>query len=178
MQFRIVPARSVDVSTLPELLALPQEPGLPPAAVTRQLSLSEAESGTVLVDGHPGHGHRKHQPANLKLACDDPNAFPFGPTQALLGTLTAAGEGNPLLWMDDITENPVEGATEVWEIHNFTEDAHPIHIHLVQFEIIEREDASGATRGPEAWETGPKDTMISFPGEIIRVKATFDRAGL
>jgi spore coat protein A len=95
----------------------------------------------------------------------------------LLGTLTAAGEGSPLHWMDNITENPQAGAVEVWEIHNFTEDAHPIHIHLVQFEIIEREDANGVIRGPEAWETGSKDTMISFPGEIIRVKAKFDRAG-
>jgi hypothetical protein len=43
-QFRVVPARSVDVSTTPELLLLPQEPGLPPASVTRRLSLNEAES--------------------------------------------------------------------------------------------------------------------------------------
>jgi spore coat protein A len=177
MQFRVVPAQSVDVSTPPGSLVLPQEPGLPPASVTRQLSLNEAESETVLVDGHPGHGHRKHQPANLKLACGDPNAFPFGPTQALLGTLAAPGEGNPLHWGDEITEDPQTGATEVWEIHNFTEDAHPIHIHLVQFEIIERVDATGIIRGPEASETGTKDTVISFPGEIVRVKAQFDRPG-
>jgi hypothetical protein len=73
-----------------------------------------------LVDGHPGHGHRKHQPANLKLACNDPNATPFGPTMALLGTLTSAGGGNPQRWMDAITENPALGTTEMWEIHNFT----------------------------------------------------------
>ena len=30
------------------------------------------------------------------------------------------------------------GAAESWEIHNFTMDAHPIHIHLVQFEVVER----------------------------------------
>jgi bilirubin oxidase len=124
------------------------------------------------VDGHPGHGHRKHQPANLKLACDDPNAVPFGPTMALLGTVTPNGEGNPLLWMDVITENPGPGATEVWEIHNFTVDAHPIHIHEVQFEIVNRQDAGGAIRGPEPWETGPKDTVIAYPNEI-----TFDRSG-
>src|ERR687897_3765899 len=83
MQFRVVSARSVDVSTPPEALVLPQEPALPPATVTRQLSLNEAESATVLVDGHPGHGHRAHMPANLKIACDDPNAVPFGPTMAM-----------------------------------------------------------------------------------------------
>jgi FtsP/CotA-like multicopper oxidase with cupredoxin domain len=131
----------------------------------------------VLVDGHPGHGRRTHQPATIRLACDDPNAVPFGPTRALLGTLRGAEEGNPLRWFYPVTENPAPGDTEVWEIHNFTEDAHPIHIHVVQFEIVEREDGSGAVRGPEAGETGTKDTVIAFPGEITRVKAMFDRTG-
>jgi len=76
-----------------------------------------------------------------------------------------------------LTENPGPGTTEVWEFHNFTEDAHPIHIHLVQFEVIEREGGNGAVRPPESWETGTKDTVISYPGEITRVKATFDTAG-
>jgi FtsP/CotA-like multicopper oxidase with cupredoxin domain len=40
--------------------------------------------------------------------------------------------------MDAVTENPAPGTTEIWEIRNFTEDAHPIHIHVVQFEIVER----------------------------------------
>ena len=44
------------------------------------------------------------------------------------------------------------------------QDAHPIHIHLVQFEIIGREDAAGVIRPPEAWETGTKDTVIAYPG--------------
>jgi FtsP/CotA-like multicopper oxidase with cupredoxin domain len=179
MQFRVVSARSSDVSTPPELLDLAQTQAaaLPPATVTRQVSLNEAESETVFVDGHPGHGHKKHQPANLKLSCDDPNAVPFGPTMAQLGTLTNTGEGSPLGWTDAITENPALGSTEMWEIHNFTEDAHPIHIHEIEFEIVGRENAVGVVRPPEAWETGPKDTVISYPGEITRVKATFDRAG-
>jgi FtsP/CotA-like multicopper oxidase with cupredoxin domain len=177
MQFRVVSARSSDTSTPPEALVLPQAPPLPPASITRRVSLNEAESETVLVDGHPGHGHRKHQPANLKLSCDDPNAVPFGPTMAQLGTVMPDGQGNPLKWMEAITENPAPGATELWEIHNFTEDAHPIHVHLVQFEVVERENATGVVRPPETWETGTKDTVISYPDEITRVKATFDRAG-
>jgi bilirubin oxidase len=177
MQFRVMPARSADTSVPPAILVLPQEPALPAAGLTRTLSLNELESETVLVDGHPGHGHRKRQPANLKLACGDPDAVPFGPTMALLGTVTPAGEARPLLWMDAVTENPMPGATEIWEIRNFTADAHPIHIHLVQFEVIGREDAEGTVRPPEAWETGTKDTVIAYPGEITRVKAMFDRAG-
>ena len=34
------------------------------------------------------------------------------------------------------TENPREGATELWEIANLSPDAHPLHIHLVQFQVI------------------------------------------
>jgi FtsP/CotA-like multicopper oxidase with cupredoxin domain len=177
MQFRVVPAQSIDTSTPPAALVLPPLAPLPPATATRQVSLNEASSETVLVDGHPGHGHRKHQPANIKLACADANATPFGPTMALLGTITPAGSGNPLTWRDAITENPEPGATEVWEIYNFTADAHPIHIHETEFEVVGRENAAGVVRPPEAWETGLKDTVIAYPDEITRVKATFDRAG-
>jgi multicopper oxidase len=35
-----------------------------------------------------------------------------------------------------VTETPRSGTTEIWEIYDFTEDAHPFHVHLVQFEII------------------------------------------
>ena len=79
--------------------------------------------------------------------------------------------------MDPITENPAMKSTEIWEIHNFTEDAHPIHLHLVEFEVIGREAADGTVRGPEVWESGTKDTVISYPGEITRVKAKFDIPG-
>ncbi|HSR97398.1 MAG TPA: multicopper oxidase [Kofleriaceae bacterium] len=37
------------------------------------------------------------------------------------------------------TEVPRVGSTEVWEIANLTEDAHPIHIHLIQFQVIARQ---------------------------------------
>jgi bilirubin oxidase len=177
MQFRVVPRTSPDTSVPPPQLQLPQPPPLPAATVTRKVSLNEMESETVLVSEHPSHGHRRHRPAKLGLACMDPNAVPFGPTMALLGTVSADGGGEPRRWMDAITENPRAGATELWEIHNFTEDAHPVHIHLVQFEIVGREDASGNSRPPEDGETGRKDTVVAYPGEITRVKATFEREG-
>jgi spore coat protein A len=177
MQFRVGPARSPDTSTPPESLILPSRPPLPRASVTRKLSLNELESMTVLVDHPPGHGHRMDRASTIKLACNDPKAAPFGPTQALLGTLNADGTGNPVPWMAPVTENPGPGATEIWEIHNFTEDAHPIHIHVVQFEVISRASESGGIRGPEPWETGTKDTVVALPDGVTRVKATFDRTG-
>ena len=39
-----------------------------------------------------------------------------------------------------LTELPKVGATEVWEIINLTMDAHPIHLHLVQFQLINRQN--------------------------------------
>ena len=47
-----------------------------------------------------------------------------------------------MMWDDPITENPRLGATEVWEIYNFTADAHPIHIHEVQFQVVNRQRIS------------------------------------
>ena len=177
LQFRVVPATSRDVSTPPQQLVLPSREPLPNSSRTRQVSINEEESETVLVGAHPGHGHRKHQPANLKLSCESLTAVPFGPTMAMLGTVDPSGDGSPHRWMDSITENPDIGATEIWEIHNFTEDAHPIHLHQVQFEVVGREDTSGMVRGPETWETGTKDTIVAYPGAITRVKARFDRPG-
>ena len=74
-------------------------------------------------------------------------------------------------WDDPITENPALDATEIWELHNFTEDAHPIHLHLVQFEVLGRGRSDGDARPPEPGERGTKDTVIALPGEITRVKA-------
>jgi spore coat protein A, manganese oxidase len=168
MQFRVVPASAPDTSTPPTELLLPGIAALPAATTTRQVSLNELDSETVLVSESDG---------NIVLDCE--GGEPFGPKEALLGTL-AGGAGVPLHWDDPITENPVVGATEVWELHNFTEDAHPIHIHEILFEVVNRENMeTGAVRGPEPWEAGArKDTVVAYPDEITRVKATFDRGGL
>jgi bilirubin oxidase len=101
-----------------------------------------------------------------------------GPVQAMLGTYDADGP-HPMEWDDPVTETPDLGATEIWELHNFTEDAHPIHLHLVQFAVVDRRlMAAGAEPAPpEPWERGPKDTVIAYPGAITRIRAHFDRAG-
>lgn len=116
------------------------------------------------------------------------SALPFGgPIAALQGTVDLTDPFNPtgvpLMWADRITENPAVGSVEVWETFNFTEDAHPIHIHDVLFEIVGREPIGGGTsvagkNTPLPGETGRKDTVIAFPGEITRVKALYDQGGL
>ncbi len=151
MKFVVVPLTGEDPSEDPAGLALPRFRPLRPARKTRQVSLNEEGSAFTGFDG---------------------------PIAAKLGTLDAAGNGVALRWEDPITENPALGAIEVWEMYNFTEDAHPIHIHEVQFQVVNRQPFGGVSRPPESWETGLKDTVIAYPGEITRVKALFDLPGL
>ena len=51
----------------------------------------------------------------------------------------AAGVWTAHEWMDPVTENPAVGATEIWEIYNTTADAHPMHIHEIAFEVVNRQ---------------------------------------
>ena len=77
------------------------------------------------------------------------------------------------------------GDTEVWEFYNTTADAHPMHVHEVVFEVINREglvldigtgepvqplQLTGIVRPPESWESGFKDTVTSYPGEVTRIR--------
>jgi spore coat protein A len=87
---------------------------------------------------------------------------------------------NGLLW-DDVTEFPVYGSTEIWTWHNQSGISHPMHMHLVAFQILDRQainDATGLPEGPlilpEASEKGWKDTAHSPPGYRTRVIARFD----
>jgi FtsP/CotA-like multicopper oxidase with cupredoxin domain len=54
--------------------------------------------------------------------------------------------GNPVVglinntcWNEPISETPRLGTTEIWEITNTTPDTHPIHVHLVQFNLLNRQ---------------------------------------
>ena len=152
LQFRVtLPLSGTDTSTPPGQLRLPAPPKPGVTTNTRQVSLNE-EALTF-------------------------NGFD-GPIAAKLGTMNPDGTPNPLGWADPITENVAVGAVEEWAMYNFTEDAHPIHIHEIQFQVVNRQPFGRRARGPEPGETGLKDTVIAYPGQITRVKAHYDRAGL
>jgi len=179
MEFRVGPAMGVDTTTPPQFLQLPAVTPLVPT-IGRDVSLNEEESKNIFISE-----------VNGDIVYDCGSSVPFGPTAALLGTLDAAGSGDPRLWMDAITENPALNSTEEWTIYNFTADAHPIHVHLVGFQVVDRQalatDAEGmalqpaqlvgAPMLPEPWESGFKDTVIAYPGEVTRIKMTFDLEG-
>jgi spore coat protein A len=50
----------------------------------------------------------------------------------------SAGDFGPLLWDAPTTEKPLLGSTEQWDIFNFTADSHPIHLHLTQYQVLEK----------------------------------------
>ena len=129
----------------------------------------------------------------------------LGRLQTMVGPIDADPATNQvgtLTFKDPITEKPKAGTTEIWEFYNTTVDAHPIHMHLVDFRILDRQPftgtlnpkvnsdgSAGAILDPwsiakqgvpqltSAWESGKKDTAKSFPGEVTRVLVTFKRAG-
>ena len=144
--------------------------------------------------------------------------------------LTGQMEG-AIGWHSPTTENPALGSTEEWEIWNATADAHPVHLHLVHFEVVDRRaviwdsatteddrvlDPDGVTAPPpngdgtylidqpvvqhngligrgfrlaslltggvlaqpaEYVENAPKDMVTALPGQVTRIKATFDKPG-
>jgi FtsP/CotA-like multicopper oxidase with cupredoxin domain len=159
-----------------------------PTAVNRDLALLEEESAVVCVNVDPMTGVISQDDTAVPdglgncVLISDPNvlavSLPFAPKAAVLGYNGAAG-GTVQLWSDDVQTNPEFNATETWELYNWTVDGHPIHLHLVKFKVVNREViGSGILRPPTPTEAGWKDTVIAYPGEITRVKSTFDIAGL
>lgn len=161
LQFRVVPPRAADPSTPPRFLVLPALTPQAAPSVTRRLALIESMS--------------QH--------------FDDAPAEALLGTVDSNGVWTHRLWRDPVTENPAVGATEVWELYNATGDAHPMHLHETIFQVVNRQQITvdegtqtvqlvpGTVQAPAPWETGFKDTVIAYPGQVTRIRARFDAAG-
>jgi spore coat protein A, manganese oxidase len=172
---------------------------------TRVVSLNEDGGLKVCVKVDQDGGFVLEPNGDLvQIDCGRGDAGPFGPTAGLLGTVAGTGataSGNTLRWTDttgasqakniklmngttvtvNVTESPKLGEVEEWQIYNFTEDAHPVHLHLVRFEVISRTlvDGSPSPNGSRhPWERGRKDVVIAYPGEITTVRAKFDIDGL
>jgi len=88
-------------------------------------------------------------------------------------------------YVNSATETPSAGAVEVWQLYNLTGDTHPIHFHLVNVQIIQRQAftgdptsgitlVAGTERLPDANEMGWKETVRMNPGEATTVIAQFN----
>jgi spore coat protein A len=109
-----------------------------------------------------------------------------------LGTNVQLGKGGGNTfarnYMDTSTENPLAGTIEVWQIVNMTADAHPMHFHLVNVQILQRQpfnsfgptagaampNYNGPAVGPDPFELGWKETVKMYPGTVTTVIMRFD----
>ena len=86
-----------------------------------------------------------------------------------------------------VTEKPALNSVEIWSLMNFTDDSHPIHLHMVRFQILDRRPFEpeyyyksgkvvyiGAPVQPDANEAGWKDTVQAHPGMVTRIITRFD----
>lgn len=121
------------------------------------------------------------------------------PANAVRERILAVGEmddanGNAMMmtlgghhWSDPITEDPMQDSTEIWSLVNLTGDAHPIHLHLVRFQIIERRPFdlfawnerkelkyTGPGQPPPPHEAGWKDTVRADPDMVTRIIMRFE----
>jgi spore coat protein A len=102
-------------------------------------------------------------------------------------------DGTPMLqmngkaWHDPIEEKPVRGTTEVWELVNALSDEHPFHIHLVQFQVLDRRPFdpdkyastgqvvyTGPAEPPAPNEMGWKDTVRTQSYAVTRIIIRFE----
>jgi spore coat protein A len=110
-----------------------------------------------------------------------------------LGEQDDAG-GRPMMmmlggkhWSAPITEDPRQDSVETWSLLNVTGDVHPIHLHLVRFQVIERRPFdlfawnanktlkyTGPAQIPPAHEMGWKDTVRADPGMVTRIIMRFE----
>jgi spore coat protein A len=128
---------------------------------------------------------------------------PLGRLMTMMGPVDPVGAAQgTLFYKDPPTETPRVGTTEIWEFYNATVDAHPLHMHLVDFRVLDRQafigtvqpklmtggynggtllPASIVKQGPllptPDWESGRKDTVTMFPGQVTRILMSFNRPG-
>ncbi len=151
--------------------------------------ISGNQPGLLFNDGDPSVGAFPYQGQVARQLTLNEDFDEYGRLIQRLGTFTSKSVNNQgiptwaLAYDDSTTETPKAGATEVWEIFNLTMDVHPIHFHLVNVQLLQRQQIEGDPSGykptaapmaPEANERGWKDTVRCNPGEITTVIMRFD----
>jgi spore coat protein A len=138
-----------------------------------------------IVQGSPGHVDAL--PDTLRPVVDIPESTAVESRDFKLEKTTDPCSGtvwliNNLDW-DTITEYPVLGSTEIWRFINPSGVAHPMHMHLVMFQVLDRQLFTavgdsivpvGDPFPPDSTQMGWKDTVPVYPGEMVRVIARFE----
>ena len=110
---------------------------------------------------------------------------PMHPLELLLGNNVPGG----LPFTAPVTEKPQDHSTEIWNFLNLTDHTHPMHVHLVEYQVLDRQpfdvDLYIASNGTQLSFTGPrippdpnemgwKDTVRANPGQATRIIIRFD----
>ena len=90
-------------------------------------------------------------------------------------------------WHEPTTEKPKLNTTEIWEFVNLTEDTHPMHLHLVRFQLLDRRNFdtndyfikkklryTGDPTPPDPNEMGWKDIVQCPSGAVTRIIVRFE----
>ena len=155
--------------------------------------LNGTQPGLLFNDGDPSRGAFPFYGVPDRLLTLNEDFDEFGRLIQTIGTAEQNGNNNQGLptwgrgYMDATTENPKAGTTEVWQVMNLTADTHPIHFHLVNVQVIQRQAFMGA---PDNWtysgdpmppdpnERGWKETVRMNPGEVTTVIMQFNLPNL
>jgi len=191
-----------DDTTSPYDLILEGHDELGPEVKVRDLALKEQPSAMCVSSQDPSSSCHQIQTIQCPISEIDPitleNHLSYGLTASLLGSHqppNTRGVQHVQLhsWGDALDKHnqPRLHTIEIWEIYNYTPDAHPIHVHSVVFEILGRSNINVTPTGtsteggggtqiipPPPWEHGLKDTVIAYPYQITRIKMRFDVKGL
>lgn len=189
---------------------------LPASVPVKILTIAPGERADVILDFTDHVGEQIHVTSDSlsvmqfrvsKTKVLDPSSLPSAlraiartPESTAVNTrLLTLGEkddkaGNPetmLLnnarWNMPVTENPILDSVEIWSLMNFTDDSHPIHLHMVRFQILDRRNFEpeyyyklgkvhyiGPVVPPAANEMGWKDTVEVHPGTVTRIITKFE----
>lgn len=95
---------------------------------------------------------------------------------------------NNMMWHEPPTEKPKFDTIEIWNIVNHFNFPHPIHLHLVHFEVLGRKPFSdkdfdehgnykldiSSLNPPQKYENGPKDVVSTEPGQVTTIIMQFN----
>jgi FtsP/CotA-like multicopper oxidase with cupredoxin domain len=123
-------------------------PTVTPATRTRKVALFEGKDEFGRLQPLLGTAEPATDWNNL------PIYWPDKPEYASVGLLPTQQMEGSIAWHSPTTENPAFNSTEEWEIWNVTGDAHPVHLHLVHFDIIGRKEI--------VWDTATGDGEGEF----------------
>jgi bilirubin oxidase len=162
MKFKVVPLQSTDTSLPPDKLPLPARRTLSAPTETHRVSMNVIQN--------PNAGAVQGEQARFQM-----------------GVIDANGNNHLERWTDPISQVVKAGAVAQWEVWNVPNPVvglaggHAFHIHLIEFQVTEREaldpttgKPTGVKTAPRPWETGEKDTVFAPNGQITRFIAPFD----